>query len=133
MWATKSAAAELIGALSLAASRRANWTTWPVTPAIGDWARWCRSPRYTVPTGGPGPRRWPTRARQGDRAEARAGQRIAFHEWLQWLTAEQLAAARQTARRAGMSIGVITDLAVGAHPGGADAWAWQGVIVPGSA
>ena len=30
-----------------------------------------------------------------------------------------------------MSIGVITDLAVGTHPGGADAWAWQDVIVPG--
>ena len=30
-----------------------------------------------------------------------------------------------------MSIGVITDLAVGAHPGGADAWARQDVIVPG--
>src|SRR4029079_16431862 len=39
--------------------------------------------------------------------------------------------AQQTARRAGMSIGVITDLAVGTHPGGADAWAWQDVIVPG--
>ena len=30
-----------------------------------------------------------------------------------------------------MSIGVITDLAVGTHPGGADAWARQDVIVPG--
>jgi 4-alpha-glucanotransferase len=30
-----------------------------------------------------------------------------------------------------MTIGVIPDLAVGAHPGGADAWARQDVIVPG--
>ena len=45
--------------------------------------------------------------------------------------AEQLTAAQQAARRAGMSIGAITDLAVGAHPGGADAWARQDVIVPG--
>ena len=57
--------------------------------------------------------------------------RIEFHAWLQWLAAGQLAAAQQAARRAGMSIGVITDLAVGAHPGGADAWARQDVIVPG--
>src|SRR4029077_18357616 len=57
--------------------------------------------------------------------------RIAFHAWVQWLTAGQRAAAQQAARRAGMSIGLITDLAVGAHPGGADAWARQDVIVPG--
>ena len=31
--------------------------------------------------------------------------RIEFHQWLQWLTAEQLAAAQQAARQAGMSIG----------------------------
>jgi 4-alpha-glucanotransferase len=57
--------------------------------------------------------------------------RIGFHAWLQWLTAEQFGAAQRAARRAGMGIGVITDLAVGAHPGGADAWARQDVIVPG--
>ena len=54
-----------------------------------------------------------------------------FHGWLQWLTAEQADAAQRAARRAGMSIGVISDLAVGAHPGGADAWAGQDVIVTG--
>ena len=30
-----------------------------------------------------------------------------------------------------MSIGVIGDLAVGAHPGGADAWAHADVLAPG--
>ena len=30
-----------------------------------------------------------------------------------------------------MSIGIVADLAVGAHPGGADAWARQDVIVTG--
>ena len=57
--------------------------------------------------------------------------RIEFHAWLQWLAAGQLAAAQQAARRACMSIGVITDLAVGACSGGADAWTRQDVIVPG--
>jgi 4-alpha-glucanotransferase len=56
---------------------------------------------------------------------------VDFHAWLQWLTAEQAAAAQRAARQAGMSIGVINDLAVGAHPGGADAWARQDVIVTG--
>src|SRR4029077_18944384 len=57
--------------------------------------------------------------------------RVAFHEWLQWLTAEQLAGAQQAARPAGMSIVVLTDRAVGAHPGGASAGPRQDVIVPG--
>ena len=30
-----------------------------------------------------------------------------------------------------MRTGIIRDLAVGCHPGGADAWAWQDVLVPG--
>ena len=111
-----------------------SWTrSWPATaapPRTG--RRGAPSPRSTVPTGGPGPRRWPTQASAGVTALRRElADRIGFHAWLQWLAAEQLAAAQQAARRAGMSIGVITDLAVGAHPGGADAWARQDVIVPG--
>src|SRR5262249_58021954 len=43
---------------------------------------------------------------------------------------EQRAAAQAAARAAGMPIGVIADLAVGAHPGGADAWAYADVLVP---
>jgi 4-alpha-glucanotransferase len=54
-----------------------------------------------------------------------------FHAWLQWLADEQRAAAQAAARAAGMSIGVISDLAVGTHPGGADAWANADVLVPG--
>ena len=57
--------------------------------------------------------------------------RVDFHAWLQWLTAEQAAAAQRAARQAGMSIGVISDLAVGAHPGGADAWARPDALVTG--
>ena len=57
--------------------------------------------------------------------------RVNFHAWLQWLTAEQAAAAQRAARQAGMSIGVISDLAVGAHPGGADAWARPDALVTG--
>ena len=42
---------------------------------------------------------------------------------------EQLAAAQQAAQGAGMAHGIIHDLAVGAHPGGADAWAHQDLLV----
>ena len=134
VWAAKRAAAELIRAVPLTASRRAELDAFLARDrrAIGDWATWCA----IAEVHGPDWRSWPAALADPRSAGVTAlrrelADRIAFHEWLQWLTAEQLAAAQQTARRAGMSIGVITDLAVGTHPGGADAWAWQDVIVPG--
>jgi 4-alpha-glucanotransferase len=134
VWAAKRAAAELIRAVPLTASRRAELDAFLARDrrAIGNWATWCA----IAEVHGPDWRSWPVALADPGSAEVTAlrrelADRIAFHEWLQWLTAEQLAAAQQTARRAGMSIGVITDLAVGTHPGGADAWAWQDVIVPG--
>ncbi|GAA1749082.1 4-alpha-glucanotransferase [Aeromicrobium alkaliterrae] len=51
--------------------------------------------------------------------------RIAFHLWVQGLCREQLDAAREAARDAGMAVGLVHDLPVGVHPGGADAWAQQ--------
>jgi 4-alpha-glucanotransferase len=47
---------------------------------------------------------------------------VDFHRWLQWLLAQQLEAVQREARAAGMSLGVVNDLAVGVHPHGADAW-----------
>ncbi|MFG2751443.1 4-alpha-glucanotransferase [Streptomyces xanthophaeus] len=43
-----------------------------------------------------------------------------FHRWLVWLTDTQLAAAQRAAREAGMSVGIVHDLAVGVHPDGSD-------------
>ena len=134
VWAAKLAAAGLIRTVPLTASRQAELDAFLARDrrAIGDWAAWCA----IAEVHGPDWRSWP--AALADPGSAKVAelrrelaQRIAFHEWLQWLTAEQLAWAQQAAKRAGMSIGVITDLAVGAHPGGADAWARQDVIVPG--
>lgn len=50
-----------------------------------------------------------------------AGELAEFHMWLQFLCDEQMGRAQQRAVEAGMSIGIMTDLAVGVHPGGADA------------
>jgi 4-alpha-glucanotransferase len=67
-----------------------------------------------------------------DDERARLGGKVRFHAWLQWVAAEQRAAAQAAARAAGMSIGVIGDLAVGAYPGGADTWALAGVLATGA-
>ncbi len=57
---------------------------------------------------------------------------IDWHAWLQWLADEQLAAVAQRARERGMAIGLYRDLAVGAHPGGAEVWQWQDVFAIGN-
>jgi 4-alpha-glucanotransferase len=134
VWAAKLAALELIRTVPLAGGRRGELDAFLARDrhAVGDWAAWCA----IAEVHGPDWRSWPAALADPRSAavaavrETLAG-RIDFHAWLQWLTAEQFAAAQQAARRAGMGIGVIPDLAVGAHPGGADAWARQDVIVPG--
>ena len=134
VWVAKRAALELIRAVPLTTSRRAALDAFLARDrrAVEDWATWCA----IAEVHGPDWRSWPTALADPASAEVtelrqKLADRIEFHAWLQWLAAEQLAAAQRAARRAGMSIGVITDLAVGAHPGGADAWARQDVIVPG--
>ncbi|MGC4174225.1 4-alpha-glucanotransferase [Demequina sp.] len=57
--------------------------------------------------------------------------RVVYFAWLQWVADEQLERAQASARAAQMSIGVMTDLAVGVHPEGADAWALQRVLARG--
>ncbi len=134
VWTAKRAALELIRTVPLTASRRADFDAFLARDrrAIGDWAAWCA----IAEVHGPDWRSWPAGLTDPGSAEVTElrrtlADRIEFHAWLQWLAAGQLAAAQQAARRAGMSIGVITDLAIGAHPGSADAWARQDVIVPG--
>jgi len=134
VWAAKRAALEIIRAAGLSPGRQADFDAFRDRDleAVEDWAAWCA----IAEAHGPDWRAWP--APLADRRSAQVAalrraraERVDFHAWLQWLTAEQAEAAQRAARRAGMSIGVISDLAVGAHPGGADAWARQDVIVTG--
>jgi 4-alpha-glucanotransferase len=72
---------------------------------------------------------WPAEHRRPDNPAALRhalahADRVRFHEWLQWLLDDQLA-------RAGEAIPLLTDLAVGVDPGGADAWIWQEVLAQG--
>ncbi|MFC9932252.1 4-alpha-glucanotransferase [Streptomyces sp. NPDC127190] len=79
---------------------------------------------------------WPAalrdpRSPETTRARADLADRVAFHSRLAWLTDGQLRAAQRAAREAGMPVGIVHDLAVGVHPGGADAWAQQDVFAAG--
>lgn len=58
-------------------------------------------------------------------------ERIRFHEWLQWVTWEQLSDAQQTTVKAGMSVGLVTDLAVGVNGSSADTWMMNDIYAKG--
>jgi 4-alpha-glucanotransferase len=134
VWAAKRAALEIIRTVPLSAGRRAELDAFRAgdREALDDWAAWCA----IAEVHGPDWRTWPAALADPRSAHVAAlrrtlADRVDFHAWLQWLVAEQSAAAQVAAKQAGMTIGIINDLAVGAHPGGADAWARQDVIVPG--
>ncbi|MGF7153112.1 4-alpha-glucanotransferase [Novosphingobium gossypii] len=56
---------------------------------------------------------------------------VDFHLFTQWLARESLAQVQQRARNAGMTVGLLADLAVGVHTGGADAWAMGDTMLRG--
>lgn len=56
---------------------------------------------------------------------------VEFHAFLQWQAARALGQVQQSALASGMSIGLITDLAVGADNGGSQAWSRQNEIITG--
>lgn len=55
-------------------------------------------------------------------------ERIRFHQYLQWLAAEQLGAVQARARALGMPVGLYHDLALGSDRNGSDAWMYQDVL-----
>ena len=71
----------------------------------------------------------PSAAVEGHREAHR--DEISYVVGTQWVVRRQLARAQQRLRAAGMTIGVIADLAVGIHPEGADAWALGDALARG--
>jgi 4-alpha-glucanotransferase len=128
VWTAKREALEMLRKMPLSDERQAAFDAFRFKQgaALGDWAAWCALAEHH----GPDYRAWP-RHLQNPRAAQAVVQRgdlavqTEFHTWVQWLVADQVTAAQEAAREAGMAIGIIADLAIGAHPGGADAWAGQ--------
>ena len=83
-------------------------------------------------------RSWPAPHRDPDSSAVRAfrshhAEEVAFRAWLQFEADAQLAAAAASGRRAGLAIGVYSDLAVGAAPDSADTWMDQSLFARGAA
>jgi 4-alpha-glucanotransferase len=142
VWWAKRHALALLFAGGLSAERQARFERFCAEQGQGlvDFATWCalvedRVERGWVslkpkdPMASDYPDDLPERGSSEARIVAASMQsRIDFHMWLQFLVDEQLSAAQERARRAGMAIGVMHDLAVGVHPDGADAWALSDVL-----
>ncbi|MCX6500550.1 MAG: 4-alpha-glucanotransferase, partial [Arthrobacter sp.] len=99
---------------------------------LDDFALWCALSE----TLGPSAPEWSDAAATpytGYCATQRAAlaDRIEFYRWLQWICDQQLESAQGAARRAGMELGVVHDLAVGVKLDGADAWTLSGVLAHG--
>ncbi|MEU6395061.1 4-alpha-glucanotransferase [Streptomyces sp. NPDC046939] len=134
VWALKRRALEAVHAVPLTPGRRAAY--WDFLAAQGtaleDHATYCA----LAEVHGPDHRAWPAALqdpRSPETAHARRElmDRVDFHSWLAWLTDTQLLATQRTALDAGMPVGLVHDLAVGVHPGGADAWAQRDVFAQG--
>ncbi|WP_432118928.1 4-alpha-glucanotransferase [Streptomyces sp. bgisy032] len=128
VWELKREALELLREVPLGPGRRAAYCDFLAEQgqALEDHATWCA----LAEVHGSDWHRWPTGLRDprsAETARARNGlmDRVDFWSRLAWLTDTQLAAAQRAGREAGMPVGVVHDLAVGVHPGGADAWAQQ--------
>nr|WP_229759086.1 4-alpha-glucanotransferase [Peterkaempfera bronchialis] len=133
-WVLKREALELVHRIPRSVGREAAYRAFLAREGarLEDYATWCALAELH----GGNWRRWPeelrdpagpavVRARE-DHAEA-----VEFHRWLCWVVDDQLAAAQAAATGAGMPVGLVHDLAVGAHPDGADAWALQRFLAEG--
>ncbi|WP_434589560.1 4-alpha-glucanotransferase [Streptomyces sp. A5-4] len=135
VWALKKEALELVRKVPLGPGRRAAYCDFLAEQgtALEDHATWCA----LAETHGSDWHAWPPglrddpHAAEVHRARTELYDRVDLHCWLAWLTDSQLAAAQRAARDAGMPVGVVHDLAVGVHPGGADAWAQQEAFAHG--
>ena len=96
---------------------------------LRDFATWCAlSERY-----GQIWRDWPEPLRRPSSPEVAAfaaenAELVGFYMWLQWIADTQLSNAQQVAQDTGMRLGLVSDLAVGVNPGGAETWALHTVF-----
>ncbi|MFF3633615.1 4-alpha-glucanotransferase [Streptomyces sp. NPDC002250] len=128
VWELKREALELVLAVPLGPGRQAAYDAFRTEEgqALEDHATW-----YALAEAhGSDWHLWPAglrdpRSAETAHARAELADRVDFHSRLAWLTDGQLRAAQRTALEAGMTVGIIHDLAVGVHPQGADAWAQQ--------
>jgi len=124
VWELKRRALELLWERHGPDARFARWRA-EQGEELERYARFCALAEHH----GRGWRSWPAELRRPDapavdRFAADHADRVAFWAWVQHLAADQL-------RRAEEPVALLTDLAVGVDPDGADAWALQDLLAEG--
>lgn len=134
VWAAKREALQLLFGVRPSIGRIAEYGAYCDREGQGliDFATWAA----LADVHGPEWSKWPMELRDPASSEVVAFRNenpdaVEFHCWLQWQLDEQLARTQARAKSAGMSLGVLHDLAVGVHPDGADAWALKRVLAEG--
>lgn len=134
VWAAKRAALQEVYRLGLTGRRARDFARYCRTEGEGllTFATWCAlAEEHGLPWTA-----WPAEL-QDPASDAVAAFRekhaelVDFHRWLQWVLDGQLAAVQRDAKAAGMSLGVVHDLAVGVNPRGADAWGLADALARG--
>jgi 4-alpha-glucanotransferase len=133
-WAAKREALVLIHAVGLEGRRARDFDRFREREGEGlaTFATWCAlAERHGLPWS-----QWPEEYHDpsspavADFVAAETGL-LRFHMWLQWLLDRQLGEVQREAKAAGMSVGVVHDLAVGVHPRGADSWGLADALARG--
>ncbi len=133
-WTAKRAALRIVHAVPRSAGRELDYAAYRRREgeALRQFATW----NVLAEDHGNDARRWPDDLADADSAAVATfaethAERIDFECWLQWVIDEQLQQTQAKATGAGMRLGVVHDLAVGVHPGGADAWRMRDVYAQG--
>lgn len=133
-WRAKRAALEIVRTVPLTPGRQAAYDAYVTAqgPGLVDACTWAS----IAEVHGARWREWPEPLRHPRSAQVTRwcedhADDVERHLWMQWLLDEQLQRAQSQAVRAGMQIGILHDLAVGAAFDGADAWALQDVLADG--
>lgn len=134
-WAAKREALRLVHGVARSAGRELDYRAFVAREgrALRDFARWS----VLAAQHGTDYREWPAALQDVDSAEVAAhaaanADAVDFEMWLQWVLDEQLATTQSKALGAGMALGTMHDLAVGVHPGGADAWRMRSTYATGT-
>ncbi|MBW3092405.1 4-alpha-glucanotransferase [Bifidobacterium sp. 82T10] len=127
MWRAKMGALWLIFKAGRGQERQAAFDAYKAEQGdeLEAYATWCLCyDKWGAPTGEDG--NW-EKAYTKDSPEVQALREqypdtLDFYRWMEWVAVDQLEDAQRAARDAGMRIGVMSDMAVGVHPLGADVW-----------
>ena len=131
-WKFQARALRLIFECERSSQREQDFDRFCDNPSLVQFATW----NVLADRFGSDYRQWPTSFRDAGSPDVAAfaaehANDVRFQMWLQWIVAQQLAGVQDAAVASGMAIGVMNDLAVGVHPGGADAWALAPVLASG--